>query len=211
MRSTSDFSFPDVFTMQSIVLSRKAILDLWADGGTEIALDTIYKVSTHICNALKTEDAENLKRIKSEVSKVCYRMRDRWRASNNYWALFNARNSEWLQVLETFSLMPQEQMQKVGAPSKDFSTCCDRSKRRKVEHLRKSASTEELAYAAEMNAREEGKEDAAKLLHEIMLTSPTRPSKMRQALQVQRSSGAIRKTSRQASLKESSLKSLGTA
>ncbi|KAE8740770.1 hypothetical protein FOCC_FOCC013715 [Frankliniella occidentalis] len=45
------------------------------------------------------------------------------------------------------------------------------------------ASAQELALASEMNFRKAGKENAAKLIHEVALTSPTRLSKIRRALQ----------------------------
>ena len=73
----------------------------------------------------------------------------------------------------------------LGPPVKNFLEVGDRTKRRKVGHLRKEASAEELAFAAEMNFRETGREDAAKLIHEVALTTPTRPTKIRMALKEQ--------------------------
>lgn len=59
----------------------------------------------------------------------------------------------------------------------DFSSCSERSKRRKVDDLRRSTSSSELAFATEMNLRASGSHAAAKVLKDITTTSPTRASR----------------------------------
>jgi hypothetical protein len=56
-----------------------------------------------------------------------------------------------------------------------------RSKRRKTEGLRKTTSTEELFFATAMSLQGSGNPSAAKLLHEVVATTPTRASKICQA------------------------------
>lgn len=63
----------------------------------------------------------------------------------------------------------------------DFAAISIRSKRRKVENLRKAVPTPELTLAAEMNLRVQGKKVEAELVKEILHTTPTRASRISKA------------------------------
>ncbi|XP_028146043.1 uncharacterized protein LOC126891809 [Diabrotica virgifera virgifera] len=69
-----------------------------------------------------------------------------------------------------------------GRPSKEFSASSVRSKRRKTSKLSSTFETEELTLAARRKLKTEGKDDAAKLVSEALLT-PTRAGKIRTAWQ----------------------------
>lgn len=59
----------------------------------------------------------------------------------------------------------------------------ERSKRRKTEEVREILTTSELAYAAQMSIRSSGQLDAAEVVKNATLTSPTRALKYRKALE----------------------------
>ena len=85
---------------------------------------------------------------------------------------FLKKNSKWLDG--TLLLVPV----KTGRPKKQ-GLVSYWTKLRRVKALRSSTSAAELAIAAEKSMRQEGHEDAAKLIHEITQTSPARASKIR--------------------------------
>ncbi|KAG5863833.1 hypothetical protein JTB14_014187 [Gonioctena quinquepunctata] len=64
-----------------------------------------------------------------------------------------------------------------GHPSKSFDSSSDRLKRRKSEEIRKTISSDELAYATRMNLRRAGQLEATKIVEDITSTSPTRAAK----------------------------------
>lgn len=68
-----------------------------------------------------------------------------------------------------------------GRPETTFNECSDRSKRRKTQDLRKTFTHDELAFATQMNLRQVGQLEAAKLIKEVTQTSPTRALKYRRA------------------------------
>lgn len=70
---------------------------------------------------------------------------------------------------------------KGGRPTLDFSSSSGRSKRRKVNELRKSTSPRALAFATEMNLRASGSHAAANVLKNITTSSPTRASRYQSA------------------------------
>ena len=124
---------------------------------------------------------------------MCYRIRDRWQKSYKKGNTFEIENAARLQGMETFSVEANanNEPKRKGPSTTEFCDVTERTKRRKVEQLRASASAQELSFAAEINARKEGNEDAAKLIHEIMQGSPTRPSKVRKELKDHRSSKPV--------------------
>lgn len=70
----------------------------------------------------------------------------------------------------------------IGRPCSAFADMSDRNKRRRVQSLRQSTSTEELAYATQMNLRDAGKTDAANVVKNAVLSSPTKGTKYRKAI-----------------------------
>ena len=161
----------------STTLSRREIHKIWANAGP-IALETIRLVETFICQKLKLiREDESWNHISKQVAIICYKIREKWNRAKGRSNFFEIKNKEWLDEFETFSVPPKTATKTPGRPPKDFLEASAKTKRRKIEQLKSLASSEELVLAAEMNARREGKEDATKLLHEVMQTTPTRPSK----------------------------------
>lgn len=78
-----------------------------------------------------------------------------------------------------YSLVSTSSHNDRGRPKIRFEDCSDRSKRRKSLELSKLHSTSQLSYTASTSLRKDGKEDAAKLINEITLTTPTRAKKIR--------------------------------
>ena len=197
-------------SVRSVFVSRKEIVDIWCVEGRKLVLGNISVVENFICGKLlltKENNHSEWNAVGREVSKVCYKIRNRWQKCNNDSSRFENSHSKWLECQEQFSVtlaVNHKADSKVrvnphskppGRPKKDYAESSDRSKRRKIESLRASCSTEELAYATEMNARAEGNEDGAKLVHEALLTTPTRPSKMRTALREHRKAKPVERLS----------------
>lgn len=92
-----------------------------------------------------------------EVSKVCYKIREKWQKCNYDSSRFENAHSKWLERQEEFSVAlavnrkadskarVNPQSKPPGRPKKDYAESCDRSKRRKIESLRASSSTEEFS------------------------------------------------------------------
>lgn len=72
----------------------------------------------------------------------------------------------------------------LGRPRSAFNDISDRNKRRRVQSLRENTSTEELAYAAQMNLREEGKTDAVHVVKNTVLGSPSKGTKYRKSIKL---------------------------
>lgn len=65
-----------------------------------------------------------------------------------------------------------------------FDDISERQKRRRVQSLRKSNLTEELAYATQLNLRQEGKNYAAHVIKTTALGSPAKGSKYRESIKL---------------------------
>jgi hypothetical protein len=70
----------------------------------------------------------------------------------------------------------------MGRPTKLFAECCAKTKKMKTAEIRKSASTEELAYATKLALYEDKNRAGAQLLAQITEYSPTRSLTITQTL-----------------------------
>lgn len=70
----------------------------------------------------------------------------------------------------------------MGRPSSEFVESSDWTKRRKIEDLRAQTSIEELSYATQMSLRASGKLDAAKVIQDVTLGSPSKAKKYRKSI-----------------------------
>lgn len=108
-----------------------------------------------------------------------------WQACKSTENRFLEKHNEWLQQTIDLPCSPLlSTASSKGRPSKEFSECSERSKRRKTMDIRKNVPFDQLTYAAEMSNRAVGNKDAAKLLHDIQ-KSPSRASKVRKAVDQQ--------------------------
>ncbi|KAK3919716.1 Cytochrome c1, heme protein, mitochondrial, partial [Frankliniella fusca] len=128
-----------------------------------------------------------MKRLKKKlleirVRNVCNDIRRKLSArgvGRNY-QRFRDCNSTWLQRKIMFAGLEKKKVP--GRPSKNFAEAHDRTQRRKIEPLRKQATGKELALAAEMNPREEGHNDAAKVINAVAQKSTNNGSDVRAQL-----------------------------
>ena len=71
----------------------------------------------------------------------------------------------------------------LGRPSSSFTASSNRTKRRKTEDILSHASVEQLSYATQMSLRASGKLDAAKVVSDVILGSPSKAQKYRRSLE----------------------------
>lgn len=112
------------------------------------------------------------------LQKFKYLFKRKWSAANNKEDRFLEKNKLWLNSSISFTAY---NAQKVGRPKKDFMLLSDRSKRRKIEKLRKKATHDEILYAARMTQRSSGNKDVSRIIKDITST-PTRASKYRKVV-----------------------------
>lgn len=75
-----------------------------------------------------------------------------------------------------------ENSSKMDRPTSGFAESSDRTKRRKTEDLRAQTSIEELSYATQMSLRASGKLDAAKVVKDVTLGSPSKAMKYKKSI-----------------------------
>lgn len=126
--------------------------------------------------ARNSSDAER-KQLKKDVSRLCSEFNNRWNKARRTHRLFESSNKSWLSC-NAFSCNSV----KGGRPKKPFSSLNRQNKRRRVKGLRLQGTTSELAFAAGMNARSEGCEDAAKLMQGELQATPNRAREIRKAV-----------------------------
>lgn len=135
-------------------------------------------------------------KIKKDIGRCCSEIAKKWQDCRRTKKLFLSKHAQWLDThhfqLPSTDTAAVEDVEAVGPenlpststagrPALSFHEGGERTKRRKTQELREKYSSSELAFATKMRFRSEGKADAAKLLHEAMETTPTRPSRMREA------------------------------
>ncbi|XP_029164495.1 uncharacterized protein LOC114935764 [Nylanderia fulva] len=120
---------------------------------------------------------------KPAFSKYFHSLRIKWQNCNRTEQNFKKKYANWLLNTAEFIIKDESlsTQSKTGRPSLSFSDASDRSRRRKTEELRTSNTTEELAYATQMNLRFSGQLNASKIVKDVTLTSPTRATKYMKA------------------------------
>ncbi|XP_046589480.1 uncharacterized protein LOC124293267 [Neodiprion lecontei] len=116
-------------------------------------------------------------------------MRTKWQKARRTEAVFLPKNTDWLSTFVVFennevgNSIEKEESPAVrvrGRPTKSFENSGERTKRREIGNIRNQSRTEELA--TQMNIRAEGKLDAAKVMQDVTVGSPTSALKCRQSL-----------------------------
>lgn len=128
--------------------------------------------------------------MKQSFSYLFHKMRTMWQSVNRHDNRFYEKYEKWLNVHVCFPVPAPSQKAPAltrtvrrGRPSVEFETLSERSKRRKTEEVRATLTTNELAYAAQMSLRTSGQLDAAKVVKDATLTTPTRASRYRKFLE----------------------------
>ncbi|KAG5862002.1 hypothetical protein JTB14_028459 [Gonioctena quinquepunctata] len=117
-------------------------------------------------------------------------MRNKWQKAKRIKARFLEKNMDWLSTVVAFGnnkdiSTENENAAAVlgrGRRSQSFEDYSERSERRKTAGIRNQSSAEELAFATHMSLRAAGKFNAAKVVEDVALGSPTKVSKYKQAL-----------------------------
>lgn len=125
---------------------------------------------------------EQLKLVKQKIAFVCAKIWQRWDTVKKEETFFK-KYAKWLSCEEVFVYTATESVSEVtrGRREVSFHEASDQTKRRRTHALRKKHSAEELSYSAQMKQREEGNEEAAKIVTEATLTTPTRARKIRRS------------------------------
>lgn len=151
-------------------IRRSELCDVWLKADPGVRNSVVLKY------AEKEIGAERFTlNYKQTVIRFSSQLQQKWKNSKRNKARFQANNRTWLSE-QVFS--HSHTSRKVQS-KKPFDKLSIRSKRRRVAELRQDRSASELSFAAQMSARSEGNEDAAKLLSEVMQSTPTRPTRMR--------------------------------
>ena len=157
------------------VLSEHGILD----DLSKFVAKTLEVLRRHTSNDIVDLDLNKMKSFKSEV-------KQRWLKCTRNKEKFFHRFESWLNVeFDLVELTNPSKRKDVPSCSRasDFNIMqSDITKRRKTAKLRGAHSADELAYAAQMKLREEGRLIQAKLVKEINFTSPNRPAKIKKKI-----------------------------
>lgn len=146
-------------------LTRREIFLVYKQKSNAPILSKIAHVNSVILNKLSTSLRAIDKRETSEtLRRLCYEFQ---RKTTKAHSLDDPKSPHkiWLDETIDFAVVPMPRG--LGRPLTNFNLLSDSQKRRRVEKLRKSATTNELALATQINAREEGREDIARVIHDI--------------------------------------------
>jgi len=126
--------------------------------------------------------------VKPIIRKLLYNFRTKWQQVQRKEERFFDTYDEWLSVFVSFNIKSQRVLETskkpdFGRPSLEFATSSDRTKRRKTEDIRSQTSVEELSFATQMSLRASGKLDAAKIVKDVTLGSPSKAEKYRRSLE----------------------------
>lgn len=124
--------------------------------------------------------------VKSAVRRLLSQFNEKWTQVSRNEGKFFEKFSTWLSVFvpleEIKEAATKSSKSSMGRPSSGFAEASVRTKRQKTEDLRATTSTEELAFATQMSLRAAGRVDAAKVVQDVTLGSPSRAKKYRESL-----------------------------
>lgn len=146
---------------------------------------------THLTSVLGLSDEydeQQIKLLRITVARFCTRAFQKLRKESRNLGKF--MNGDWANKEEDYTMFAPRKIQDIsysskgdtegthkhslgGRPSVSFTESSDRSKRRKMEALRKSVTSQEMAFAAIMKLREDGQISACKLIREVTQTVPS--------------------------------------
>lgn len=156
-------------------MTRKEIFDIMRQRKDTNINEQLEFVEVVLLSSVCCSEAQK-KEIRHKFSYVKSEFKRRWTDAHYKEDIFRKKNHDWLQG--TFEL-PKTTIQS-GRPSKTFEESSERSKRRKTEELHKTAESEELIFAAQMELRSKGKTDASRILKEIT-SSPKQATKYKRS------------------------------
>lgn len=168
-------------------ISRRSFFDVWFANAKESRNEALlYHVLQELGDPVVSED--QLKSCKATISRISEKINQRWTKSGRHWERFLRANSSWLEENISFSgifseviddIPVLETRSQTGRPLKDFESSSDKTKRRRVQSLLETTSTEELSLATEVKLRQSGKRDSAAIVKELCLFSPKRGTEIK--------------------------------
>ena len=165
-----ELSRKDIFFMvkDSLKNEYKFIIDILTHG--------IFKKTEHVIQVGEDE---------MSLSRLFANFRSRWRAAGRWKEFFlkkmkNGRKGtvQFSKLSNTECTTPEKivkndnKKRTCGRPSQSFASSSDRSKRQKIQEVRSTFSTEELAYAAQMSLRTSGQVHVGQAVKDVTLTTP---------------------------------------
>lgn len=188
-----------VFSRVKMVTRRQLFDVLYEKNGLGRSSRTEYLFNYLVGHYKIENDNDAMLKLKSINSKFCsavYSKLDQCARKTNR---FLEKNKAWLSVQFVFGQTQEETDSDAeqqpgtssgaairharGRPALEFSASSERTRRRKAAKLSSTFESDELTSAVSKKLKDEGKEAAAKLVSEAILTTPTRASKMREAWQ----------------------------
>jgi hypothetical protein len=124
-------------------------------------------------------DSDYEAKVKSKIKNFTINLSKKWKKNNRTLNKFFINNEKWLKTEfklpeRSFLNYPSSR----GRPTKSFTECSDRTKRRKTKKILTNFTSPEIRFALRSNYYRSGKRSAAKLVKEMSLT-PTRSKKIR--------------------------------
>lgn len=179
--------------------TRMDLFLLWRDKRYENDTKKRQHVQNVVVTRLRTNKfpEEHLTAVRQSVNVFCTQVSQKWKGCARNEKAFLKKYPAWLRAdfllpfPESDVNVPSSSKLGAGRPQIRFEESSERTKRRKTMELRAKHETKQLTYAAQMSLRSSGKEDAAKLMHEALHTTPSRASKIRKAWQQQRNKNAM--------------------
>lgn len=176
------------------IISRQEIFQVWVDQSQAERYDAVCDFVTNKFGQVIFPDDVVLD-LKNSLRSVCQQMTLRWHKSHRNRNRFLKSNCQWLTGTITFpasiyhslpSTSTDQPPSVLGRPRKLFQDSSEKTKKRKLTSLVKSRSTVELAMAAEMKLRKEGKRDSAAIVKELSAASPARGTRIKISRQLRR-------------------------
>lgn len=164
------------------LITRKALFDIMQEHSVNFE-DNLLHMENYLLKFYPySEDDTRL--LQAKITRLKSEFRKKWQEASRSVKKFLALNKNWLEG----SIEIPRPISHAGRPPKAFEDSCARTKRRKTEDIRKTATPQELAYATKVAFYASGRRDASKVLSDIE-SSPTRATKYKQAFY--KESGAL--------------------
>lgn len=169
-------------------MKRKLIFDFWRSISPKGRINRVINfVKTSFGDLSVTEEQDT--QLKVFLKKECEKIRVKWDRKQRRLDLFLKDYEQWLNEDLTFTmLVSAENASKPstssGRPQKTFVESSKKSKKRKVQHLLKDYSKDQLTFAAQLSVRASGKRDAATLIEELSTASPKRATTYKKARKI---------------------------
>lgn len=134
---------------------------------------------------IKDISRQQYNQLKGLIKKENQKIRQRWMQKCRRHNTFLKPHENWLCEYINFVTLIRKQSITVGRPQKrkekkSFGESSSKTKNRK-KNLLQNVSPERLAYATEANLRASGRRDGAKLIKEIVESSPKRATKFKKS------------------------------